>query len=139
MATTANEVRRFGRDIRLPLDPDSALPITPTGDLQLLEGLPALDADLRRRLLASEGELVHRPDWGGGLLDKLEATVSPATLSAVQTRARRNLLDDPRVSEVKVAVRRGTPDDADAEAFTVELAVRPRGDDEDLTFAFAVE
>lgn len=135
-----DEVRRFGRDVWLPDDPEAELRITPTGDLRTIEGRDNLHRAVRTRLLTAPGELVHRPTYGAGLELYVEQPSTPATRAAIHTAARRSLLRDPRLEDAKVAVTTGSPASASvADAITVQVDVRPRGDTESDTITLTVE
>lgn len=135
MATS--EERRFLVDILLPIDsedPEQAVQITSTGDLRNVTGIPNLVDAIRRRGLASPGEMVHRPDYGFGLVTQLERLMTPAQGSAIQNAGRRNLLRDPRIESAAVAV--SSPDDS---SLTCRIDVRPLNDDERVATTITVE
>lgn len=58
---TAEE--RFGKDIVFNGD----FRVSPSGDLQTIEGQQNVTARLTRRTLTEPGTLVHRPDFGVGI------------------------------------------------------------------------
>jgi len=135
--TTSMDERHFGRDLYLPADPGGRLLVTPTGDLQTVAGRSNLEAALLRRLVASPGSLLHRPEYGVGVMDVLETANTPAARSQLANLARRNLLRDPRISEAKVGVALGLPDDprrVDAITLTVSVTLRRSGTTEQFVF-----
>jgi phage baseplate assembly protein W len=125
MSTLEIDERRLGRDVYLPDDATAPLRVTPTGDLQLVEGRDNLNGALRRRLVCSPGELLHRPGYGVGLLEHVETANSPTSRALIANKARRNLLADPRLSEAKVSAALGLPGEIrpTAEALTLTLDV----------------
>ena len=128
-SAAAIQDRRFGCDLALPLDPDDALAVTPTGDLPTVSGRENLQAALRRRTLVSAGSLVHRPEYGAGAGGELGTLGSPTSRSRIANNVRRNLLRDDRIEEAQVAVSQGVPGDPTrSQAVTIETAVQIRGD-----------
>lgn len=104
------------------------LPVSPTGDLRLVEGVEAAVQSLRRRLPASPGSLTHRPDYGAGLEAAVELPATPAQLVRIANRCRAACLNDARVLDAEVLasadeveVRVVFDTDADANVFTVPL------------------
>lgn len=125
------DAERFGRDIALPDDPEDELQVTASGDLLLREGRPNARAALRRRLICSPGALIHRPDYGAGVLDYLELPNSLSTRTQLGNAVRRNLLADDRVGEVVVNTSAGLADGtARPQAITVELSVTWRAEEQ---------
>lgn len=137
MPTTPSE-RRFLRDLELP-GADDELRVTASGDLRSIAGLENLKASVRRCAVTSPGRLLHRPDFGGGLPLSIETPLRPSDLATLQNRVRRALLRDSRVEDASVRTTRGLPGESRAAALTVELAVRPRGGEDDLSLAITVE
>lgn len=133
MSLTDIQTRRLGTDVALPLDPDGDIALTNTGDLATVTGVANLQTALPRRCCVSPGTLVHRPDFGGGLIDQVSAPVSIDKRSAIASDLRRNLLRDARLSEARVAVSRPAAGRGDLE---VRASARIRGDTaESLSFA----
>ncbi len=125
----SNDETRFGRDLECPDDPDAAISPTVTGDLPTLAGRANLKAAVRRRLVTSPGQLVHRSTYGGGLLDLVETANTPAGRATLAANLRRNLLRDDRLSDVSVGVASGVPSGARAGAVTITTTITARGDD----------
>jgi hypothetical protein len=138
-AVMSTEARRLGTDLDLPLDSDEDVRPTPTGDLPVISGRTNVRMALIRRALVAPGELLHRPEYGGGLV--LEVG-QPSTLSRrllLANQIRRDQLRDPRIEDSRVAVSAGTPSDhLRSGAITVELATRIRGDDAEQTFTVSL-
>lgn len=131
----------LGTDLLVPPDPDGALLITASGDLALVAGRPNLHAALRRRMGSAAGEMTHRPEYGAGITAFVELPTTPGNLARAGSQIRRNLLRDPRLSEVTVAISRGLPGETTPteHAVTVGLTIRARHADldETLTASFA--
>lgn len=120
----AIDIDQLGRDLWLPETVDDVLRITPTGDIASLESHANLQSALRRRLGTSPGDLLHRPEYGAGVIDELERANTPARRAQLANAVRRNVLRDPRVRECTASVAAGRPGDATREsALTVDLAV----------------
>jgi hypothetical protein len=128
-AVLATEVRRLGRDLDVPLDEDESIRVTPTGDLPTLAGRPNVHAAQRRRALVAPGSLVHRAEYGGGLVLEISQPGTLTRYSQIANRLRRNALRDPRISEARVEVSGGPPAD-----LLVGCAIRIRGDETDEQF-----
>jgi len=125
-----NDERRFGRDLNLPGTAGGTIAITTTGDLVDVTGRENLNKAQRRRTLTLQGTLVHRPLYGGSLVDDVEELSSPASRSEMGNRIRRNALRDSRIDEASVLVTEGTADDPlDGTTVTVKLGLRVRGED----------
>jgi len=128
MALSA-DIARFGTDLRLSETEDEILQVTASGDIPSQSGRENLRSAIRRRILTAPGELVHRPEYGCGLLLYLERPLTPAVRSQLANAIRSNILRDSRVRDVKVAVVAGLPDDPTAsQAVTVTLSYRPADD-----------
>jgi phage baseplate assembly protein W len=132
---------RYGRDLAVPLDPDAVVRVTPTGDLPSVSGLANFSAAMQARAITSQGELLHRPKYGAGLLDAVEGAGTPGARARLANALRRNLLADPRVDgggEVRVSVVSGTPDDPTREgAITATVVATPRGLDQSVTLTLS--
>lgn len=112
---------RFGTDLDLPIVDDDELLLTPTGDLRTRSGRGNLRLALQQRALTARGDLLHRPDYGGGLPEAVELPSTPAARSELGARVRSNALRDSRVREATVSVSAGLPDDSGAPSVTVEI------------------
>ncbi|MCI0346434.1 MAG: GPW/gp25 family protein [Chloroflexi bacterium] len=138
--SSAVDEARFGRDLEVELDPEGGIRVTPTGDLPSVGGRDNLHAALRARALTSPSELLHRPDYGAGVLDQLEHPNTPTRRAQLANALRRNLLRDGRVTDVRASVSLGTPaDSARGEATSIELRVTPRGETQSSSFTFSAE
>lgn len=113
---------RFGVDIDLSGDPEAPIPVTPSGDLTLIRGRANLRAALARNCVVAPGELLHRPEYGGGLALAVETIGSPPARATVANRLRRALLADPRIRDASVGVS------LDDDVILVEVAARVAGD-----------
>ena len=127
--TTQAEIVVLRVDLALPLTPDGSVPVTSTGDLALVRGRECLHHGQLARIYASPGELVHRPEYGSGLLDLVEQNASPEILARSAAQIKRSALSDSRLSDAEVSVSEinGTVE--------VELRIKAKGDDifENLT------
>lgn len=74
---------------------------TGTGDLATKKGLENIKDAVLRRIITKPGKLVHRPDYGAGLLDFQGAPVTLATKQEIARRIENNLKRDPRVKNLK--------------------------------------
>jgi len=97
----------------------------PDGDYQTISGLNNIRQALFRRLLASQGSLVHRPDYGVGIKDFLNAPSSLSNQRALALRVQEQFEQDSRVEEV-VGLRFDQDDDV-PEKFTIFVKVRVAG------------
>lgn len=115
---------RFGRDLEL-LPPDQAPSPTATGDYPSIGGRPNLHAAVRRRLLTSPGQLVHRPDYGGGLELFVGRLGTPGERARLAAGSRANILRDSRLAQAVVGVGESPtgPDQV-----LVEVAIQPAGE-----------
>jgi len=76
------------------------LETTPDGDLATLTGLNNVRAALFRRLQVTPGSLVHRPDYGVGIKDFLNAVNSLDNRRALAIRITEQFTRDDRVDSV---------------------------------------
>lgn len=112
------------KDIALIKDMQRA----PDGDLQSITGLRNIRQALFRRLLVTPGTLVHRPDYGVGIKNFLNAPNSLDQQRKLALRVKEQFERDPRVDEV-VSLSFDV-DDIDPSKFTINVRVRVRGYDE---------
>lgn len=136
MATAIDELR-FGRDLNLPESADDALALTVTGDVQSVAGRENLRKAVRCRAVTVQGELVHRPEYGGDLPLYVERASTPAGRAALANALRRGAFRDDRLKDVAVEVSTGTPADSTAEdAVTIAMTITARTEDvaEQITF-----
>ena len=133
---------RFGRDIFVPIDPDGAIRVSPTGDLQTVEGYANLRAAVESCGITTPGELIHRPEYGGGLVVAVETANTPTGQSRLANQLRRALLRDSRFgtdSKLAVSAKPGLPNDPTRrEAVTVTVTATPRGDQSSMTVTMGV-
>lgn len=124
--------RRLGRDLVLP-KPGEAVQPTSSGDWPTVAGRDNLRAAIERHAATSPGELLHRPEYGAGLLDYLELANEPGVHAQIAVQVRQSVLRDPRLQDAQVAVSQGdTPDQA-----VVTLQFQPKGDEETDTVVIA--
>lgn len=127
--TVSIDEARFGRDLLLPADDDAPIQVTPTGDLQTISGRKNVYGAVLRRLTTSPGTFLYRPSYGAGLVDIVEQIDTPGNRSQLQSVARRNLLEDPRVVDAAVSIVSGVENDSNRSgALTVSVAVKLRDD-----------
>jgi len=135
--------KALGVDLALPADPAAPIPTTPTGDIALTSGRSNLLGALARRQTAARTALLHRPEYGVGVLEQVEAPNTPAGRGLLAARSRKNHLHDPRISEARVTVRPGLPGEAPPvltpHAVTVSVDVTVRHDSSSATLSTALE
>jgi len=100
----------------------------PDGDLQSITGLRNIKQALYRRLLATPGTLVHRPDYGVGVKNYLNSVNSLNNQRSLALRVKEQFERDPRVKEV-VGLR-FEQDEVIPGKFTIFVKVRVAGFDE---------
>ncbi len=83
----------------LALDPQRQLQIK-DGDLALLYDWDCLHANLTDCLLTAKGGLLYHPDFGADLPVDIGNLSTAEYLNLITTRARIEILKDPRVKEV---------------------------------------
>lgn len=131
---------RFGTDLYLDLDPEAPIRVTPTGDLPTVTGYACLRQDVAANAITTPGSMVHRPDYGGGLLDAVETPGTPGELARAGNRIRRSLRRDARIVDAKPTVTPGTPSDPGRlGTVTVDLVVQPIGDPRTVTVTVTSE
>lgn len=129
--------QRIGRDLVLPgLGGTDPAPPTLTGDWPSISGRDNLHAAVRRRLVTAPGQLVHRPEYGGGLPLYVGRLATPGEAARLAAGARQNLLRDPRIAQADV--RAGEPPGMPS-AVLVEVAVQPTGEPTSDTVAVVTE
>lgn len=74
---------------------------TGTGDIDTIRGLDNVKDAIIRRIMTRPGSLVHRPDYGAGLIDFQGAPLTLATKQEIASRISNNLKRDPRVVSLK--------------------------------------
>lgn len=101
------------------------LKVTSSGDLDVISGLDNLREAVLRRMLTRPGSLVHRPDYGVGLVDFKGAPVTLTTKRQLATRIREQLTLDPRIDRVvSVSV---SSEDATPETITIVVRAEVAG------------
>lgn len=118
----ALDAERYGRDLLLP--DARGVKVTRSGDWPAISGVPNLLSAHRRRAATAAGQVVHRPEYGGGLLLYLEEPSDLTTRTRAANEVRANALRDRRVSEVGV-----TSFIDDHDRVVIELTLHPRGDE----------
>ena len=104
MSASDLDAARFGVALDIPIDPEGTIAVTPTGDVPMLSGRSCLLRDVQRRLVTMPGALIHRPTFGAGAVGYIGVANSAANQSRLANAARRNLLADARLKEVKIAI-----------------------------------
>ena len=132
MSYTNLQERRLGRDLVLPKPGDTVQP-TSSGDWPTIAGRENLKAAVERHAVTSPGELLHRPEYGAGLLDFLEQGNEPGVRAQMAVQVRQSILRDPRLQDAQVAVETGTTIDQ----VVVTLQVQPKGEEETDTVVIA--
>lgn len=132
------DTARFGMDLRLPDSEDTAILETAAGDVPHVSGRACLRQALRMRIFGNPGELLHRPDYGCGLVRFVEQPMTPSMRARLASTIRSGLLGDPRIADCSVTVSTGAPGQASRSgALTIEITYRPADDSE--VDAFTVE
>lgn len=116
------QTERFGKDGVLP-GVGQTVKATASGDWPTISGRPNLLAAHHRRAVATPGQMVHRPLYGGGLLANVERIANPATLARQDVGIRQNALRDVRIQEAEAT----SSVDAFGRAI-VTLTIHPRGE-----------
>lgn len=70
------------------------------GDLITIEGIENIRLALLHRLVTRPGTLIHRPEYGVGIQDFLNAPNTIDNQRTIATRIAENFARDPRVAEV---------------------------------------
>lgn len=121
------ETRLFLTDVAFPSGP---VRVTPSGDWPITTGRENLRGAQLRRALTQPGEILARPEYGGGTPGYVEAAGDPGTRSRLAVSLRANALRDRRIANAQVAVKVG------ASALEVEITLQPRGADDTDTVTF---
>ena len=86
----------YGRDIRHRED----FFRTATGDLETEAGLANMLNQLYRRLITVPGSIIHRPNYGVGIKQYQNVTLTLAVRQRIALAVKDNFETDPRVQEV---------------------------------------
>lgn len=98
------------------------LQVAPDGDLQMIRGRPNVKEALFRRLMTQRGALAHRPNYGIGVKDFLNAPNSIANQRTLALRIKEQFELDPRVEEM--VGMKVTSDDSNPEKVTIYVRVK---------------
>jgi len=74
--------------------------VTPTGDLDIISDLANIKQALLRRILTIPGTLMHRPNYGCGILGFQGAPMTIAVQRQIAQKIAQNLPQDPDVNSV---------------------------------------
>lgn len=114
---------RWGRDLVLIDCEVGEVPATSTGDWPTIAGRANLHEAHRRRAVTAPGELLHRPEYGAGLVLAVGTVARTHHLIQAANALRTNAARDPRVGDVKATVALDGSDRVIA-----DLAIQPRGE-----------
>lgn len=95
------------------------------GDLQTITGLDNVREAVLRRLITTPGSVVHRPQYGAGLQEFLNAPATIATKRAIAARIDDQLTRDPRIEEVLSVGIEG--DSTAPDKFTISVRIKVVG------------
>jgi phage baseplate assembly protein W len=87
------------------------LQVTATGDLDIISDLPNIKQAILRRILTIPGSLMHKPQYGCGILGFQNAPLTLAVQRQIAQKIAANLPRDPDVNKV-VSVNVSTDDAA---------------------------
>lgn len=124
---------RWFRDVVLPAEGET-VQVTPSGDWPTVAGRANLHDAHRRRAVTTPGEMVHRPQYGGGLVLGLERPNTEAMHAQLAASLRSNALRDPRLGDIEVDVN-----ELDASRVLTELVLHPRGEPQTDTVSIVSE
>lgn len=95
-----------------------------TNDLMTISGLENYKLSVERMLITSPGELWHRPEYGVGVRDFLNAPDKHEYRSRLRNRIRTHLTKDPRTEKVLKISTSHFPEESKIE---VDIAVIAKG------------
>ena len=121
---------RWGRDLVLIDCEAGGVSATATGDWPTVAGRSNLHEAHRRRAITSPGELLHRPEYGAGLVLSVGHVANTQRLIQAANALRTNAARDRRVADVRASV---TLDDTDR--VIAELSIQPRGEPDSDTIS----
>ena len=107
---------------------------SPSGDLQVVTGENNIREALFRRLMTVQGSLIHRPNYGVGIKQFVNAPNTFDNQRLIAQRIKEQFELDFRVDEVVAVQIDNRPDNPERITFTVR--VRLAGVDEDVTLQF---
>lgn len=107
--------------------------VTPSGDIDISEGLENLKQALFHRLVTHPGSLIHRPNYGVGIKRFQGAVSSLANQSEIFTRIQEQFREDPRVESVTGVMFKVNQDRP--ELTEILVRIKPVGyDEQQMTF-----
>lgn len=113
------QAQLLGKDIYF----DGDRRVTPHGDFLLVDGLNALRQWVYHCLMTNPGEYRLRPEYGCGARAFLAKRNVPGEVDEFKNRIRENLLRNPQIDEVAIAVA----DLASGDGVQVAVAITARG------------
>jgi phage baseplate assembly protein W len=112
---------------------DDDFQISPSGDFDTISGIENVRRSIFRRIITVPGTLIHRPNYGCGLVAFQGAPVTLDIKRQIAHKIATNLPLDPRISKVtnvSVNAEDGTPDTL---VVTVSVVIAVYGE---VTFTF---
>jgi phage baseplate assembly protein W len=116
-------LRLLGRDILF----DGDFHVTPDGDWQVIEGIPAIRQWIYHCLITNPGEFKMRPDYGCGVKRYVKEEKTPALKAQLKTQIRTQLLRNKRLQDVLVTVENLADSVPGAEGLLVGVWVTVKG------------
>lgn len=118
------ELTRFEESFKRDLRYNGDFTLTLGGDLAQVSGLDNLKQAIFNRLVTVPGTLLHRPGYGVGLKDFLNAPKVLSVQREIFNRIVDQFANDERIDEVTSF---GTDDTDSPDQFTIRMGVRARG------------
>lgn len=91
------------------------------GDLVLEDGLDNIKNQLLRRLVTVPGSIIHRPNYGVGISEYQNVTLTLGKKQSIASSIKNNLEQEPRVNEVKSVSFKS--EDNKPDSFIVEVSI----------------
>ncbi|MGB3341334.1 MAG: hypothetical protein WBB37_07630 [bacterium] len=91
------KLKYLGTDLAINDDGDM---MVKDGDIDIVEGIDCLAANLLDRMLSSKGELLLHSEFGAGLPDKISLPISQEGKDSLAVEVKHEILKDPRVEQV---------------------------------------